>query len=174
MTRKNDIEIFTGYRDELIGAVAAMHSRIYSKIAGFGAHFEAMVATNFANFINRLEFEGNQTWYAEHKGRIVASISIDGQAAGENTGCLKWFVVEPEVQSEGLGGELMQLAMDFCEEQKFSEVHLDTFEGLDAARRLYERHGFKLTEERLGRNYGQEVMQQKFVKIFDGSNSDSG
>lgn len=172
MPRKSDIEIFTGYRDELIGAVAAMHSRVYSKIAGFGAHFEAMVATNFSNFINRLEFECNQTWFAEQKGRIVASISIDGQTLDNNIGYLRWFVVEPGYQSVGLGGELMQLAMDFCEEQKFSEVHLDTFEGLDAARKLYERHGFKLTEQRLGRNYGQEVMQQIFVKIY-GSNSET-
>lgn len=166
MTRKNDVEIYTGYRDELIGSVAAMHSRIYSKIAGFGAHFEAMVATNFANFINRLEYDCNQTWFAEQNGKIIASISIDGQTFGENKGYLRWFVVEPGFQSAGLGSELMGLAMDFCEEQKFEEVHLDTFEGLDAARRLYEKHGFKMTEQRLGRNYGQEVMQQKFVKTY--------
>lgn len=171
MPRKNDIEIFTGYRDELIGSIAAMHSRVYSKIAGFGAHFEAMVATNFANFINRLEFECNQTWFAEQKGKIVAGISIDGQTLGNNTGNLRWFVVEPKLQSAGLGSELMKLAMDFCDEQAFDEVHLDTFEGLDAARNLYEKHGFKMTEQRLGRNYGREVMQQKFVKICNNNNT---
>ncbi len=164
MAHKNEIEIKTGYRDELIGSVATLHSRVYSDLVGFGAYFEAMVATNYANFINRLDYGPNQTWYAENDGRIIGSITIDGQTKGDNIGYLRWFIVDPEHQSAGLGGKLMQAAMDFCDEQGFEEVHLDTFAGLDAARKLYERFGFKLIEEELGRNYGEEVLEQKFIR----------
>ncbi len=164
MAQNNEIEIYTDYRDELIGSIAALHSRVYSDLVGFGAHFEAMVATNYANFINRLDYGSNRTWYAEDDGRIIAGLSIDGQTKGENRGYLRWFIVDPDYQSFGLGGKMMQAAMDFCDEQCFEEVHLDTFAGLDAARKLYERFGFELVEEELGRNYGEEVLEQKFVR----------
>ena len=168
MTQTNEIKISTGYRDELIGSVTALHSRVYSEIAGFGAHFEAMAATNFANFINRLDYDGNETWYAERDGAIVASISIDGQTKGDSRGYLRWFIVDPAYQSEGLGGKMMELAMEFCDAQGFEEVHLDTFAGLDAARKLYEKHGFELALEEPGRNYGEEVLEQKFIRYKQG------
>ncbi len=43
-------------------------------------------------------------------------------------------------------------------------VHLWTFRGLDAARRLYEANGFALVEEQPGRQWGEEVIEQRFVR----------
>jgi hypothetical protein len=37
--------------------------------------------------------------------------------------------------------------MNFCDSQNFAAVQLWTFSGLDAARRLYESFGFRLTKE---------------------------
>jgi hypothetical protein len=42
-------------------------------------------------------------------------------------------------------------------------VYLWTFQGLDAARRLYEKHGFRLAEEREGSQWGERVLEQRFV-----------
>ena len=41
-------------------------------------------------------------------------------------------------------------------------MRLWTFAGLDAARRLYERAGFRLAEERRGTQWGIEVTEQRF------------
>jgi hypothetical protein len=36
---------------------------------------------------------------------------------------------------------------------------------LDAARHLYEAHGFELVEEHPGSHWGTEVYEQKFVRV---------
>lgn len=164
MTKR--VNIKQGYRDELIGSITALHSRIYSDIAGFGAFFEALVATNYANFINRLEHPDNATWYADCGGEIVGGISIDGQDLEAGQAHLRWFIVDDSVQSKGVGRKLLKKALDFSDERGFKEVHLWTFKGLDAARKLYEDHGFELVEEQHGTQYGNRVLEQRFVRHF--------
>lgn len=57
---------------------------------------------------------------------------------------------------------LLGRAMGFCRERAFASVHLWTFAGLHAARKLYERNGFVLTEEVPGDGWGPAVTGQKF------------
>ncbi|OXE38028.1 hypothetical protein CCS92_31735 [Methylobacterium radiotolerans] len=52
----------------------------------------------------------------------------------------------------------------FCERQAFDAVHLWTFQGPHAARHLYESHGFRLVEERPGRQWEAEVLEQRFAR----------
>ena len=46
----------------------------------------------------------------------------------------------------------------------FRSVQLWTFQGLDAARRLYESYGFQLEEEWPGAQWGKEVVEQRFER----------
>jgi hypothetical protein len=41
-------------------------------------------------------------------------------------------------------------------------VYLWTFEGLDAARHLYEKSGFRLALQKRGAQWGAEVNEQRF------------
>jgi hypothetical protein len=41
---------------------------------------------------------------------------------------------------------------------------IQTFKGLDAARHLYEKHGFSLVHEVPGTQWGTEVIEQEFVR----------
>ena len=74
---------------------------------------------------------------------------------------LRWFIVSEELQGRDFGQRLMSAAMDFCR-TRFATVHLHTFAGLDAARHLYERHGFKLISERASTDWGPPVLDQHF------------
>jgi hypothetical protein len=56
----------------------------------------------------------------------------------------------------------MRAGVSFCQDKKFTRVYLWTFEGLDAARHLYEKYGFKLVEEYEGTQWGTTVVEQKF------------
>jgi hypothetical protein len=58
----------------------------------------------------------------------------------------------------------MARAMRFCDEQDVRRVWLTTFRGLDAARRLYERHGFRLAGENADDQWRGGVIEQKFVR----------
>ncbi|MBT5186651.1 MAG: MarR family transcriptional regulator [Kordiimonadaceae bacterium] len=161
---KKQITIHEGYRTELIGVIAALHGKIHGKIAGLGAPFEGMVAAGLADFIPRHENTRNKIWYGEQDGKIMGSITIDGEELGNNIGHLRWFIVDTDIQSSGLGGKLIQKAMDFCDQQKFDEIHLWTYKGLDAAKNLYEKHGFKLVEEVDSDQWGVDLTVQKYVR----------
>ena len=52
--------------------------------------------------------------------------------------------------------------MAFCTQKKYDRVFLWTFEGLDAARHLYESLGFKLIHQQGGTQWGTAVTEQRF------------
>lgn len=158
------ITIHEGYRTELIGRISSLHAKIHGGISGLGMYFEGLVATGMTEFMPRSDFAQNRTWRAEQEGNIIGGITIDGEGLGNNIAHLRWFVIDNSAQGSGLGGKLLKKAMDFCDQQGFDEVHLWTYKGLDAAKRLYERHGFKLVEEKLDDQYGKELMEQKYIR----------
>jgi hypothetical protein len=52
--------------------------------------------------------------------------------------------------------------LDFCRRKRYPAVYLWTFEGLAAARHLYEKHGFVLVEQHPGDQWGMTVNEQRF------------
>jgi len=61
---------------------------------------------------------------------------------------------------------LISRAVQFCKGKKYPKVFLWTFKGLDAARRLYERHHFRLCETNEVDQWGQHIREQKFELIL--------
>lgn len=153
-----------GYWPGAIGRCAEMHAVYYARIAGFGRSFEAQVAAGMAEFTARLEKPRNALWLAVRGERIVGTVAIDGEDLGEGVAHLRWFIVADDQRGQGLGLRLLREALSFCDREDFTETRLWTFRGLDAARRLYEAHDFVLTEERLGRQWGESVQEQRFVR----------
>jgi GNAT superfamily N-acetyltransferase len=159
-----DLPIACGYRPGLVGQVTEMHARTYAQLAGFGAIFEGKVAAGMADFIERLDNPASQIWTVEEAGRVAGSIAVDGEHLGNGTAHLRWFIVDERWRGAGLGRRLLGDALSFCDRQGFAETHLWTFRGLDAARALYETHGFQLVEEERGAQWGAEVVEQRFVR----------
>lgn len=162
-SEETEVRVQEGYTPGLCGQIVKLHAQYYSDLVGFGLPFEARVAAEMAEFLTRVEVPANSIWYVERAGRIVGGVSIDGEDLGQNIAHLRWFILDSSMRGAGLGNKLMQAAMDFCRVRGFDEVHLWTFRGLDAARKLYENHEFTLVEERQGDQWGQTVSEQKFV-----------
>lgn len=158
-----EIEILAGYRPGLIGRVVEMHAMFYAAHAGFGVFFERQVASGLAEFAERLDHPRNRIWAAVADGRILGSITIDGQDLAP-AAHLRWFIMDEGTRGAGIGNRLVTAAMAFCDAAGFAETQLWTFRGLDAARRLYDRHGFVLAEERPGTQWGETVLEQRFVR----------
>lgn len=158
------IELAQGYRTGLIARITQMHALHYARHAGFGRSFETGVAGGLAEFCARLDHPRNAVWTAMREAEILGSIAIDGQDLGEGIAHLRWFILDDPVRGTGTGGRLLDAALDFVDGSGFAETQLWTFSGLDAARRLYERRGFRLAEERPGRQWGSEVLEQRFVR----------
>jgi GNAT superfamily N-acetyltransferase len=162
------IEVVAGYRPGLIGRVVDMHARFYARHAGFGVFFESQVAAGMAEFVTRLGDKRNEIWAAVEGDRILGSITIDGEDLSP-AAHLRWFIMDDGTRGTGIGARLLSAAVGFCDRSGFAETHLWTFQGLDAARRLYEREGFRLAEERQGRQWGETVLEQRFVRTTPGS-----
>jgi len=159
------VRVVAGYRPGAIGRVVEMHARFYARHAGFGAYFESKVAAGLADFATRLDKPDNGLWLAWQDGRAVGSVAIDGEDLGEGQAHLRWFIVDDGLRGAGVGRRLLRRALDFCDARKVPAIQLWTFRGLDAARRLYESEGFELAEEYPGRQWGEQVFEQRFVRI---------
>ncbi len=144
-----------------IGRMVELHGRYYARAWHFGPYFEAQVANELGELLARLDPKRDGFWIAAEDDEIVGGIAIDGSGTPQ-AARLRFFIVEDAYRGAGLGEGLMRVALDFCRSAGHQRVFLTTFAGLDAARKLYERHGFTLTEERPDRTWGVEVTEQRF------------
>ncbi|MFK3780221.1 GNAT family N-acetyltransferase [Agrobacterium sp. NPDC089420] len=158
------IPIIEGYRPGIIARITQMHALYYARTSGFGQRFESVVAEGLATFCNRLENPKNAIWVAMRGQEIIGSVAIDGEDLGSDIAHLRWFIVDDGVRGSGVGRRLLATALAFADENAFAETHLWTFNGLTAARHLYETHGFACVEQRPGSQWGSEVLEQRFVR----------
>jgi GNAT superfamily N-acetyltransferase len=154
--------IRSGYLPGAIGRIVELHGAYYASHWGFGAFFEARMARELAEFMDRFDPARDGLWTAAVAGRIAGSIAIDGTRAGDGGAHLRWFILDPGLHGQGTGRRLLGEAVGFCRNSGHRRVSLWTFSGLDAARQLYEQAGFRLAEERRGAQWGIEVTEQRF------------
>lgn len=164
LTAVKDVEVHQGYRPGVIASVAHLHASFYSENYGFGAVFERKVATEMSEFMARIDKPMNTTFSAYLEGELLGSVSLDGEDLGQGVSHLRWFIVSPAAQGMGIGKLLIGKATEFVDQQAFDLTRLWTFKGLDAARYLYEKHGFALTRETPGTQWGTEVIEQEFAR----------
>jgi GNAT superfamily N-acetyltransferase len=158
----SEVQIIRGYIPGSLGRVAELHGTYYHEHWGFGFFFEAKVATELAAFLGRYEEQKDGFWTALVRGRVEGSITIDGAQAATEGAHLRWFIVSDGLRGKGAGHRLMSTAIGFCRSLGYKRVYLWTFEGLNAARHLYEKNGFRLVEQHNGCQWGREVNEQRF------------
>lgn len=158
------MNLHLGYLPGCIGRIAELPASYYARTVGFGVPFEAKVATKLAQFCLHYAPGRDGLWLAEEGGVIHGSVAIDGSHYEESGAHLRWFITSDQSRGKGLGSRVLAAAMAFCEDRGYRKVHLWTFDGLHAARHLYERHGFTLTRSQRGTQWGKEVNEQLFTR----------
>ncbi len=147
-----------GYYPGAIGHITALHAEYYAAVWGFDRTFEIQVAEELADFISSFREGRDGLWTYETAG----SIAIDGREAFERGARLRWFIVESTCCGSGLGRRLLRSSVEFCREAGYPGIYLWTFEGLDRARKLYEKTGFRLSVEKRVKRWGRFINEQKF------------
>ena len=84
-------------------------------------------------------------------------------AASAETAQLRWFLVDPSARGAGLGKRLLGEALSFARQAGYRDVILWTVSALPAAAHLYRSAGFRKVEERPGRMWGVEVVEEKYA-----------
>ena len=164
MNTPSSVQIVSGYQPGLIARITDMHARYYSRTSGFGQRFESVVAGGLASFCDRPSSPFNGIWAAVHHDAIIGSIALDGEDLGDNIAHLRWFIVDDGARGNGIGRRLLATALNVADTQGFSETHLWTFRGLEAARHLYESNGFTCVAEYPGDQWESTVLEQQFVR----------
>lgn len=144
-----DVEL-TGYTPGALGRIIELHGSYYARHWQLGLYFEAKVAAELAEFLQRFDPARDGAWFAKVHATVIGGIFIDGKDAEGKGARLRWFIIDPDYQGGGLGKLLLQQTMNFCQQQQFKRVYLTTFAGLKSARHLYEQAGFVLHHEEDG------------------------
>ncbi|PJZ48198.1 bifunctional helix-turn-helix transcriptional regulator/GNAT family N-acetyltransferase [Leptospira saintgironsiae] len=149
------------YREASIGDLGYMIHRqavLYRDEYKFNDSFEEYLILGMSEYLkNKTEFD--KVWVAESNGNIAGAISLIH--SGKNSSQIRWFYTEPKFRNLGLGKNLLTLAMDYAKSKNVS-VFLWTLSNLDAARNLYKRFGFVLSESKQNQIWKKGLTEEKW------------
>jgi GNAT superfamily N-acetyltransferase len=146
-------------RENLFERVRRIDNEFPRQERGFDSTFEAYVAGPLAEFV-KARSARERIWIAECDGRVIGCVAI--VAASETTAQLRWFLVHPAARRQGLGKRLLAEAVAFCRECGYADIILWTESALTVAARLYLAAGFRKTEEKPGRVWGVDLVEEKY------------
>ena len=155
----NDIVIRTELRSGDLGYVTYLHGVLYQQEYGYGIEFEAYVASGLHEFYQSYDPSTNRVWVCEHEGRMIGFLLLMNRG---DSAQLRYFLIHPDYRGIGLGRKLMENYMEFFHQCGYKHSYLWTTDELDKAARLYERHGFRLTEERESTAFGKPLKERKY------------
>ncbi|CAN5459237.1 GNAT family N-acetyltransferase [soil metagenome] len=159
----NDITITNELGAGDLGYIIHMHGRLYKKECDYGPLFEAYVASGLLEFHGKYDPKTNRIWICKRGGKMIGCLVLMNR--GESAQ-LRYFIIEPEYRSIGLGRKLMDLYMESLKEFGYRSVYLLTTDGLPASAHLYKSYGFVLTSETKSDAFGKIVMEQRYDLKF--------
>ncbi len=154
-----DISIRTELRPGDIGYAIYMHGELYGREYGYGIQFETYVAKGLCEFYEKYDPARNRVWICEHNNRMIGFLLLMDRG---NAAQLRYFLIQPEYRGIGLGSKLMSMYLDFLRECGYQESYLWTTHELNTAAFLYNRAGFKQTEEKESTAFGKPLREQRY------------
>ncbi len=159
-----DVSLRTRLDASDVDWIVERHGAFHCKELGFDASFLDYVERPLREALERAE-PNDRVWIAELAGDRVGSIAMI--ASDAHTVQLRWFLVEASVRRRGIGTTLLEAALGFARERGFARVMLWTVRALTDAARLYERHGLRPTLIRSGRQWGVDVVEERYDLELD-------
>lgn len=138
--------------------IVDLHRRVYRDEQGWDQRFMAIVEAIVADF--REGREGERCWVAETGGERVGCILLARDSP--RTAKLRILLVEPSARGRGLGTALVEECLAFARSWGYRRVVLGTDSNLLAARRMYERAGFRMVEEVPHDDYGEGLVAENW------------
>jgi GNAT superfamily N-acetyltransferase len=141
-----------------LGWVVQRHGEIYAAEYGWSAEFEGLVAGIIGRFVAELDPRVERAWIADLGGEPAGSVFLVRDSA--EVARLRLLLVEPWARGHGVGGRLVDACVSFAREARYAKVTLWTNAQLHAARRIYQRAGFRMVEETRHHSFGHDQVSQ--------------
>jgi DNA-binding MarR family transcriptional regulator/ribosomal protein S18 acetylase RimI-like enzyme len=147
------------------GWIVQIHGELYAREYGWDASFEALVAEIVATFIRRYDPLKERCWIAEVGGERMGSVLVVKKSA--TVAKLRLLILDPRARGLGIGARLVAEAIRFARTAGYRKMTLWTNRGLDAARHIYEKEGFRLIREEAHHSFGKDLVAQTFELELD-------
>ncbi|MGF7005505.1 bifunctional helix-turn-helix transcriptional regulator/GNAT family N-acetyltransferase [Aminobacter sp. BE322] len=142
-----------------LGWITHRQAVLYAEEYGWNGDYEALAARILADFVQSFDPAHDAAWVAEIDGRVVGSVFLV-RGDRPRLGKLRLLYVEPEARGAGVGARLVDACIERARAVGDERLVLWTNSVLAAARRLYQRAGFRLVDEAPHHSFGKDLVGQ--------------
>jgi ribosomal protein S18 acetylase RimI-like enzyme len=159
-----DITIRTELQAGDIGYLTYLHGILYRAEYNYGLSFEGYVAAGLHEFVMNYDPARSRVWVCEYDNKMVGFLALmdRGEAAQ-----LRYFLIAPAFRGLGLGRKLLDQYMAFLHQCQYRSTYLWTTEEQVAAIKLYQRYGFRLSEEKASTAFGKPLVEQRYDLVLN-------
>lgn len=142
-----------------LGWVVQRNAELYHQEYGWNADYERLVARIVGDYAAAPEGPRNRAWIVTLGGRRAGCVFLMPHEAPD-VARLRLLLVEPWARGHKLGSRLVETCIAGARDAGCSRLTLWTNDILVAARRIYERAGFRLTKSEPHHSFGHSLVGQ--------------
>jgi DNA-binding MarR family transcriptional regulator/GNAT superfamily N-acetyltransferase len=140
------------------GWIVKRHAELYADEYRWRPPFEGLCAQIVADFANKYDPKRERCWIAEIDGENVGSVMLVRDSA--KVARIRLLLVDPKARGLGLGGRLTDECIRFARRAGYQKITLWTHSVLTAARRIYEKAGFRRVRTERHESWGRPVTSE--------------
>lgn len=158
--------VLRSYRPEDGPWIAERHGALYQQEFGWDLAFADLVASIVADMERQFDPAREHCWIAERGDERLGCVALLRHRERAGVARLRLLLVEPAARSLGLGERLVTACTAFAREAGYHTITLWTVASLAAARRLYERAGYRLVAAEPEQAFGQNLVNETWELVL--------